>query len=124
MDGRAAMVFGALAGLVGVVLGAFGAHALSGMLSPERLEVWETAVRYQFVHALALVFIGTLHPASGGAWLRWSTASLMAGVIVFCGSLYLLCLTGVPWLGAITPIGGVLWVVGWALLAVYAVRHR
>ncbi len=124
MDGRAALVFGALAGLVGVVFGAFGAHALTGVLSAERLEVWETAVRYQLVHALGLVFIGTLAPSSGRGWLRWSAASLMGGVIVFSGSLYLLCLTGAQWLGAITPVGGVLWIVGWGLLAVYGLRHR
>jgi uncharacterized membrane protein YgdD (TMEM256/DUF423 family) len=111
----------ALCGL-GVLLGAFGAHALAGRITPEMLSVFETGVRYHLVHGLALL---------GVAWAasRWPSGLINAagwlfvlGVIVFSGSLYVLSITGVRWLGAITPIGGLCFTVGWLLLAVGAMR--
>lgn len=107
----------ALFGGIGVILGAFGAHALRDRLAPEMLAVFETGVRYQMYHALALLAVawastrwpGTLVNASG--WL------FVAGTVVFSGSLYVLSLTGVRWLGAITPIGGVAFLAGWLCLA-------
>lgn len=112
------LVFGALAGMTGVLLGAFGAHALRGKLAPEMLTVYQTAVQYQFWHALALLGIGLLSfhlPAS--APLRWSGFLMVLGILLFSGSLYALSLTGARALGVITPIGGVMWIIGWALLA-------
>ena len=109
----AGSIFGALA----VMIGAFGAHALKNMLTQtNRLETFETAVKYQFYHALALLFIGLLcyhinHPA-----MKWATYGFTFGILIFSGSLYVLCLSGVTWLGAITPIGGVLMIVGWVSL--------
>lgn len=104
----------ALAGLA-VVAGAFGAHALQGRLDERALATYEIAVRYQLCHALALVLTGLL--ADRG----WRTAGVarafVAGIAIFSGSLYALALSGVKWLGAITPIGGVLFVLGWLLLA-------
>lgn len=114
---------GAILGLLGVALGAFGAHALRASLTASgRLDTFETAVKYQFYHALALVLIGILMQvfAANSATVKllgWAGNSFLGGVLVFSGSLYVLCMTGVTWLGAITPIGGVLMIAGWALLA-------
>ena len=115
------LVAGSIFGALAVMIGAFGAHALKPMLTAtNRLETFETAVKYQFYHALALLFIGLLcyhiqHPA-----LKWAAYGFTFGILIFSGSLYVLCLSGVTWLGAITPIGGVLMIVGWLSL-LYAV---
>lgn len=108
---------GALLGALGVVAGAFGAHALRGRVGPEMLAVFETGVRYHLVHALALLAVGW-----GAA--RWPSAAVagagwlfLAGVLVFSGSLYLLVLTGIRGLGAVTPFGGAALIAGWILLA-------
>lgn len=114
-----ACVFGGLA----VALGAFGAHALGDRLGPDAMQTYETAVRYQFYHALALVAVAF-------AVFRWPNATLagiagwlfVAGIVIFSGSLYLLVLTGTRWLGAITPIGGVALIAGWICLALAAWR--
>ena len=90
--------------------GAFGAHGLKSTLTPSRLETFEIAVRYQMYHAIAIVLAGSLQaPAAGWCFV--------AGIVIFSGSLYLLVLTDVGWLGAVTPIGGVLFLVGWGALA-------
>lgn len=113
---------GAVLGLLGVAIGAFGAHALRAMLEASgRTATFETAVKYQFYHALALLLVGLLmHTVGSNATtvklLNWSGYSLLGGVIVFSGSLYILCFTGVTWLGAITPLGGVGMIAGWTLL--------
>lgn len=118
---RAAALFGGLA----VIIGAFGAHGLKARIPAELLDVYEVGVRYHFYHALALLAL-----AVGGAGLwqsRWTTAAArawMAGILLFSGSLYLLALTGIRWLGAITPIGGVAFVIGWACLFIAAMTLR
>ena len=113
---------GALLGALGVVAGAFGAHALRDQLAPDRLLQFELAVRYQMYHAFALL-------ATGYAVQRWpaSTANsagwfFVAGVSIFCGTVYALACGSPRWFGAITPIGGVALIVGWALLAFAAVK--
>lgn len=114
---------GAFSGAIGVGLGAFGAHGLRTLLAPDLLATFETGVRYQMYHALALLaaawavsrWPGTLANAAG--WL------FLAGIAVFSGSLYLLALTGLSWLGAITPLGGVAFVAGWICLALVALRR-
>ncbi|CCH55496.1 protein of unknown function DUF423 [Fibrisoma limi BUZ 3] len=113
---------GAILGLLGVALGAFGAHALRATLEASgRSDTFETAVKYQFYHALALLAVGILmqvfsaNPAAMRL-LNWAGYSFLGGVLIFSGSLYILCFTGVTWLGAITPIGGVFMIAGWALL--------
>jgi uncharacterized membrane protein YgdD (TMEM256/DUF423 family) len=108
---------GAVLAAAAVALGAFGAHAMQERLTPERMETWRTAANYHLVHAVALVALGCLGerltgPASSGAW------ALLAGIVVFSGSLYVLCLTDRGWLGAITPLGGIAFLVGWVLIAV------
>jgi uncharacterized membrane protein YgdD (TMEM256/DUF423 family) len=113
---------GAVLGALGVALGAFGAHALRGKYAADLLEHWDTAVRYQLWHALALLLLGALDGR-----LRWhgaTRACFAGGVLLFSGSLYVLVLTGRLWLGAVTPIGGILLIAGWALLAAGAGRTR
>lgn len=118
---------GALLGLIGVGLGAFGAHALRKLLDETgRGPTFETAVKYQFYHALALVLVGVLmHLMAENPlalkYLNYAGLSFLGGTLIFSGSLYILCFTGITWLGAITPIGGVLLIAGWALLF-WAVR--
>ncbi len=111
-----ALLAGAVYGFIGVVCGAFGAHALKARLSPELLAVWKTAVDYQFYHALALLLVGLLALQRPSPMLGYAALCFALGVLVFSGSLYALALSGVRWLGAITPIGGLLFLFGWALL--------
>jgi len=112
-DSRFALLAGALLAAAGVALGAFGAHGLKALLSPEALGWWQTAVQYQMWHAIGLVAIGAAPMARtrGPAWM------LAAGTAIFSGSLYAMALSDVRWLGAITPIGGVLMIGGWAWFA-------
>lgn len=119
---RTFTLIAAFLGFTGVALGAFGAHALRDQLTPRDLEIFETAVRYQLVHAVALLGVAW-------AWTRWpGTATVAAGwlfaagVLVFSGSLYLLVLTGPRALGAVTPIGGVALLLGWLALGWAALR--
>jgi uncharacterized membrane protein YgdD (TMEM256/DUF423 family) len=113
------VILGALAGAAGVALGAFGAHALKARLTPDQLAVWQTAVQYHFWHALALVAIGIIISAAlpGSTTLRWAGWLMVAGLVLFSGSLYVLVLSGARWLGAVTPFGGTAWIAAWLLLA-------
>ena len=104
---------GAVLAFIGVSLGAFGAHSLEGVLSPGTLETFETGVRYQMYHALGLLAIGALPIKAHRAALF-----IFVGSLIFSGSLYILVLSGISWLGAVTPLGGVLQLIGWALLFV------
>ena len=117
------LLFAAVYGLLGVLLGAFGAHALKAKLSPDLLAVWKTAVEYQFYHAFALALVGLLLRGSSDRMLDAAGACFVAGVLVFSGSLYVLSLSNLRVLGAITPIGGLLFIAGWALL-LYTVARR
>ncbi len=111
---------GSFLAFCGVALGAFGAHALRNRLSPEMLAVWHTSVLYHLLHAVALFGLG-LYARSTGADVKTGGLLLTAGVVVFSGSLYALSLTGIKPLGAITPIGGVLFLAGWAWIAIKGV---
>lgn len=109
---------GAILAGFGVALGAFGAHGLKSHVTPERLAVFETGVRYHLVHALAiLAAAGAARVAPAAAGPRWAGALFAAGVVLFSGSLYALVLTGVTTWGAVTPIGGVAFLGGWIALA-------
>jgi uncharacterized membrane protein YgdD (TMEM256/DUF423 family) len=103
--------------------GAFGAHALKTQLAPERLQLWETAVRYQFFQALGLLGIGLTLRVIPAAALRAAAALIVAGVVLFCGSLYALSFGGPRLLGALTPLGGLAWIGGWLMFAYGAWRH-
>ncbi|KZE51729.1 hypothetical protein AV540_12750 [Brevibacillus parabrevis] len=115
------LLLGSISGFLSVALGAFGAHALKEKLDEYSLGIFHTGVTYQTTHALALVLVAMLlkwYPDSSGlVWAGWCFA---AGTVIFSGSLYTLALTGIKVLGAITPIGGVLFLAGWALLAFHA----
>lgn len=101
-----------------VLLGAFGAHTLKNSLAPEMLTVYKTGVEYQFYHAIGLLIIGLIGFHIDSKWLKRSGLLLTLGILLFSGSLYVLALTGIKVIGAITPIGGVSFVLGWIFLAV------
>jgi uncharacterized membrane protein YgdD (TMEM256/DUF423 family) len=114
------LLIGSLAGVLGVTLGAFGAHGLRGRLSPEMLAVFETGVRYHMYHALAIVLVSALMPRLDGWLIHAAGWSFAIGIVLFSGSLYLLAVTDVRVLGAITPLGGIAFILGWAFLAIAA----
>ena len=115
---RTFLLAGAVAGFIGVAFGAFGAHGLRGRLSPDMLAVFETGVRYQMYHALALLLTAALLPRMPGRALVVAGWCFAGGIVLFSGSLYLLAVTGVTVLGAITPIGGVAFLAGWLSLII------
>ena len=119
---RLFFALGALSAFLGVTAGAFGAHALKSRLAPDMLAVFEVAVRYQMYHAFALIVCAWAVTKWPGMLVNTSGWLFVAGTIVFSGSLYALSLSGVRWLGAITPIGGVAFLVGWICLAAAAMR--
>ena len=108
----------ALTGFTAVAAGAFGAHAVRDLdwVTPARMAVWETGAQYHLVHAVVLL-VCTVLPLYQPRLQRLAAAAIFSGVVIFSGTLYLLVLTDTPWLGAVTPIGGVLLLIGWALLA-------
>jgi uncharacterized membrane protein YgdD (TMEM256/DUF423 family) len=117
MSARGLLVAGCVSAFLGVAAGAFGAHGLQGHLPADLLQVYDTGVRYQLLHALALVALA----AVAGRWAAggWGIVGwlFVAGTVLFSGSLYALALTGVRWLGAVTPFGGVAFLAGWAIAA-------
>ncbi|MCC6679628.1 MAG: DUF423 domain-containing protein [Phycisphaeraceae bacterium] len=112
-----------LFGLTAVVAGTFAAHVIQGRIEVDLLEIFEVGVRYQMFHALAILALAGFAERSGklGAAAIWCWS---AGIVIFAGSLYLLSLTGARWLGAITPIGGVLFVSGWVCIIISGVKLR
>jgi uncharacterized membrane protein YgdD (TMEM256/DUF423 family) len=114
---------GAVSGAIAVAAGAFGAHGLKLRLTPDLLAIFDTAARYQMFHALALLAAGWAVSRWPGAFARAAGWCFIAGTLVFSGSLYALSLSGIRALGAITPVGGVLFIAGWLLLAVAAWRR-
>jgi len=113
---------GAVAAGLAVGLGAFAAHGLKSRVSPEMLVIFETGVRYHLIHALGLIAVAWASDRFASGWVAGAGWAFIIGIVVFSGSLYVLATTGVRWLGAITPIGGVAFLVGWALLAATALR--
>jgi uncharacterized membrane protein YgdD (TMEM256/DUF423 family) len=114
---RVFLALGAVSGFLAVAAGAFGAHALRSRLTPDLLAVFETGARYQMYHALALLAVAWLVGRGGIPGAIWAGWLFVIGTCVFSGSLYALALTGQRWLGAITPLGGVAFLAGWACLA-------
>lgn len=114
---------GAVLAGVGVALGAFGAHGLKTRVSPELLVVFETGVRYQMYHALGLLAVGWAMSRNPLPSIRVAGILFVTGIVLFSGSLYLMTLTGAGWLGAITPLGGLAFILGWLFLA-WGVRSR
>jgi len=115
---------GALCALTAVAMGAFGAHALRDYLSLELMQVYQTAVNYHMWHALGLIGIGLYRPTTPSRGLSIAGGLMVLGLVLFSGSLYVLCLTGLRWLGMITPLGGLSFIVAWALFAWTVYQHR
>lgn len=101
-----------------VALGAFGAHGLKAHLSTEMLQTYKTGVEYHFYHALGLLLIGVLSISYPSSLLNWSAILLVFGIVLFSGSLYVLAISGIKWIGAITPLGGLSFIAGWIFLLV------
>ncbi len=99
--------------VLAVVIGAFGAHALKPKLTDELMQVYKTGVEYHFYHALGLLLVGVLSVYMPSNLLNWSAFLLAMGIFIFSGSLYVLAITGIRWIGAITPIGGLSFIAGW-----------
>jgi uncharacterized membrane protein YgdD (TMEM256/DUF423 family) len=117
---RTFLLIGAISGFIAVAAGAFGAHGLRNRLSPEMLAVFETGVRYQMYHTLAILFVALAAARFDGWLINGAGWAFTAGIVIFSGSLYALALSGVTILGAITPIGGVAFLIGWGFLAAIA----
>lgn len=118
------IVLGATMTMLGVILGAFGAHALKSRIPADLMTVFQTGVQYHFYHALGLIMIGIIAfhlPQSG--LLKWSGWTMFAGIILFSGSLYVLALTNIKWLGAITPLGGTAFIISWLLVIVAVIKN-
>lgn len=113
------LMIGSILGALSVMIGAFGAHALRNTLTSNgRLETFETAVKYQFYHVFALLIVGMLLSRIDHKLLHYSGYAFIVGIIIFSGSLYILCLTNIGKWGAVTPIGGLFLIIGWLLLFV------
>jgi uncharacterized membrane protein YgdD (TMEM256/DUF423 family) len=123
-NGRRILAAGAIFALLAVLLGAFAAHGLKSTLDAYRLGIFETAARYQMYHAFALLIAGAIasRPGYSPRWLRAAALAFGFGILLFSGSLYALALTGIGWLGAVTPLGGVAFVLGWLALAIAALK--
>ena len=121
---KIAFIFASLAGALGVILGAFGAHALRGSIEPRLMETFQTAVQYQLIHALALLLVSlTMGWLGQSLSFEISAYAFIAGIILFSGSLFGLVLTEIRWLGPVTPLGGLCLIVGWLALLVGGFRQ-
>ena len=118
------LLLGALSALTGVGMGAFGAHGLKAVISPEMLAVYQTGVTYQMYHALGLIGIALFsRQAPDSKLLHWAGWLMFAGILLFSGSLYSLALTNHTWLGMITPFGGVCFLTAWLLITLFAIQN-
>ena len=118
---RLFLAIGCIAALLAVAFGAFGAHVLKARIAPDLMSVYRTGVEYHFYHALGLILVGlAAFQLPGSARLRAAGWTMLAGMVLFSGSLYLLALTGLRWLGAITPLGGAAFLFAWGLFAAAA----
>jgi len=120
---RLFLILGAANAALAVLLGAFGAHSLKTHFAVDMMAVYQTGLQYHLFHALGLLAVGlaALH-LPDSAWLRWSGWLMLAGIVIFSGSLYILSTTGWKWLGAVTPLGGLSFIVAWVLFAVAVVK--
>jgi uncharacterized membrane protein YgdD (TMEM256/DUF423 family) len=121
---RLFMAAAAISGALAVLLGAFGAHLLKQLITPEMLEVYKTGVQYHFYHTLALLAVGILYRQHPSGILKWSGYLFIAGITIFSGFLYLLAITGTKALGMIVPIGGITLVAGWICLLVHILKFK
>ena len=113
-----------LLGLLATVLGAFGAHALKAKFTPAMLSVYQTGVQYQFYHAFALLLVAVLLFHIQNIWLNLSGIAFITGIVFFSGSLYLLSIIGIKWIGIITPFGGLSFILGWLCLIIGVIKFK
>lgn len=114
---------GALSAALSVILGAFAAHTLKSRMPPETLAIFQTGVQYQFYHSLGMIFIGIIVQFTESSTLLTAAGWLMlAGILIFSGSLYIICLTGIRGFGMITPVGGTAFIVAWVMLAIGVIK--
>lgn len=124
------ILLGAAVSGIAVMAGAFGAHALDSILSKSSIRAYQTAVTYQFYHGLTLLILGALKSSSlessfeNSFWFNYASRLFVLGLVLFCGSLYVLALGGPRWFGPITPLGGLSFIVGWFCLVIYAYRLK
>jgi len=118
------IAIGAILAFLAIAFGAFGAHGLKQVLSQDMLVIFHTAVTYQTWHALGLVLIGILFQLKPSSLLIKAGWAMLAGIILFSGSLYILSLSGIKILGMITPMGGIAFLIAWALIAIYAIKQK
>ncbi|WP_456273002.1 DUF423 domain-containing protein [Bacillus sp. AK031] len=117
------IIIGAINAFLSVALGAFGAHALEGKISQKYIDTWNTGVLYQMFHSIGILIVGVLAGnIAASSLLNWSGWLMLIGIILFSGSLYILSLSGIKVLGAITPLGGVAFLIAWVLLIITAVK--
>jgi uncharacterized membrane protein YgdD (TMEM256/DUF423 family) len=117
------IIIGAINAFLSVALGAFGAHALEGKISQKYIDTWNTGVLYQMFHSIGILIIGVLAGnIAASSLLNWSGWLMLIGIILFSGSLYVLSITGIKVLGAITPLGGVSFLIAWVLLIITAAK--
>ena len=118
------LLLGSVNALLAVVLGAFGAHALKTRLGADMLSVYQTGVQYHFYHALGLLLVGIItHQFPPSLWIKTSGWLMVAGIILFSGSLYILSITQIRWLGAVTPVGGMAFILAWLILCIGILRQ-
>ena len=117
------LVVAATSAMLAVVLGAFAAHGLKSTLSESMFSVFQTGVQYQFIHSIGIILLVLLYRQQAQVTLVWSAGFMLAGIVLFSGSLYALALTEIRWFGPITPVGGLCFIVGWATLVVAALKN-
>lgn len=121
---RKFLAIGSLLAFLAVAGGAFGAHGLKNHLDTNMLAIFETAVKYQMYHSLAIIIVSMFIKSKTGIWLMRSGWLFLTGIAVFSGSLYVLSLTGIKWFGALTPFGGLAFLAGWFSLFMHALKER
>lgn len=121
--GKTIISAGAIILALAVAIGAFGAHTLESVLTADQLQTYNTGVEYHFYHALGLLLVGIVSLHAPSKQLKWSALLLGLGIILFSGSLYVLAVSGIRWIGAITPVGGISFIAGWVMLFV-AIRKK
>ena len=117
------LVVAATSAMLAVVLGAFAAHGLKSTLSESMFSVFQTGVQYQFIHSIGIILLVLLYRQQAQVTLVWSAGFMLAGIVLFSGSLYALALTEIRWFGPITPVGGLCFIIGWATLVVAALKN-
>lgn len=119
MTAKSLLITGSIFMALAVGFGAFGAHIVQNMLTPERFDVYQTAVQYHFYHAIGLLILGVISMRMDESkWLKWSGYCMLTGILIFSGSLYILTLTDTGWLGMVTPLGGFAFILGWVFFGI------